>query len=77
MIDPLLDEHSRSRSTWKTWKAHVRLLSFCLRYTHAADDDVTLECLVNEFLNMFTLTYPESYFKPKHHMLEHLKKYLR
>ena len=45
--------------------------------THAADGDVTLECLVNEFLNLFALTYPESYFKPKHHMLEHLKKYLR
>ena len=77
MIDPMLDARSRSRSTWKTWKAHVRLLSFCLRYTYAAGDVETLDSLVNEFLNLFTSTYPESYFKPKHHMIEHLPKYLR
>ena len=78
MIEPMLDANSRSRPTWRTWRAHVRFLRFCLRYTYIADDDeVTLERLVNEFLELFTSTYPDNYYKPKHHMIEHLKKYLR
>ena len=77
MIDPMLDSSSRQRSTWITWKAHVRLLQFCLRYAYVPSDDETLERLVHEFVNLFTSTYPQSYVKPKHHMIEHLKKYLR
>lgn len=77
MIDPMLDSSSRKRPTWICWKAHVRLLSFCLRFTFVPSDDEVLERLTQEFLNQFTSTYPDSHVKPKHHMIEHLPKYLR
>ena len=41
------------------------------------DDYDTLDRLVKEYLSVFTAAYPESYYKPKHHHLEHLRKYLR
>ena len=76
MIDPLLDAAERARPSWKSWKAHVRLLSFCLRYSYVPTDEQLLNRLVLEFLTLFRAAYPESYSKPKHHMIEHLAKYL-
>lgn len=54
--------------------------TLCKYVTHCAirlGDDVILERLVNEYLVLFKLAWPESYLKPKNHMLDHLKKYLR
>jgi hypothetical protein len=78
MTDPLLDQQAaRARPSWTCWRAHVRLVTFCLRYSFMPGDDETVDRLVKEFLAFFHATYPESYFKPKHHMIEHLGKYLR
>ena len=77
LIDPLLDSNDRKRTSWISWKAHVRLLSFCLRYEYAPSDGDVLVCLVNDFLTKFFASYPIQYHKPKHHMLKHLIKYFR
>lgn len=34
MIDPMLDHAARDRPSWKSFVAHKRLVSFCLRYTY-------------------------------------------
>lgn len=36
LIEPLLNEEARQRPTWICWKAHVRLVCFCLHYTYDA-----------------------------------------
>ena len=59
LIDPLLDAASRTRPSWISWKAHVRVLSFCLRHAYIPSDVFILERLVNDFLTRFTAAYPE------------------
>ena len=77
MIDPLLDEAARNRPSWISWKAHVRLLSFCLRHSYKPGDAYLLDVLVRDFLSKFAAAYEPSYHKPKHHHLLHLKKYFK
>ena len=77
MIDPLLDDEDRKRSKWISWKAHVRLLSFCLRHSYMPSDAALLDPLVQDYLHKFSAAYGEKYFKPKHHHLNHLSKYFR
>ena len=77
LIDPLLNAEERRSLTWISWKAHVRLLSFCLRYAYAPSDGEVLIRLANDFLTKFADAYDQQYHKPKHHMLKHLIKYWR
>jgi hypothetical protein len=77
MIDPMISPAARARPTWVCWKAHARLVTFCLRYTFQRGDDEVLGRLIQEYLALLHLAYPESYVKPKHHMIKHLPKYLR
>jgi len=77
MIGPLLNAKERQRTSWISWIAHVRLLSFCLRYVYVQSDGEVLIRLVNDFLTKFIDAYGKQYHKPKHHMLKHLVKYWR
>ena len=77
MLEPLLDEAARERPSWISWKAHVRLAAFVLRFSYNAQrDGVLCDRLINDFDQKFDLAYLESHRKPKHHCIKHLRKYL-
>jgi hypothetical protein len=77
MIEPLLSQQQRLRTTWISWKAHVRLAVFVLRYTYDAEKDgAVCDALVNDYDKKFDAAYPSVYRKPKHHCIKHLRKYL-
>jgi hypothetical protein len=81
MIDRLLNDEQRRRPSWASWLAHVRLLTFVLRYQFSAGDRETVDALVDDYDAKFDAAYKRlnggNYRKPKHHMLRHLRKYLR
>ena len=77
LLDPFLDKNARSRSSWISWMAHVRLLTFCLRYSFERGAESTIHALVNDYLNKFDAAYGERYCKYKHHAIKHLPKYFR
>lgn len=77
LLEPLLDTEAQKRKSWISWKAHVRLAAFVLRFSYDAQRDGELcDQLVNDFDQKFDLAYPPEYRKPKHHCIKHLRKYL-
>lgn len=79
LVDPLLTDTARKNPKWISWKAHVRLLCFCLRYSyHATTAGDTLDGLISDYELKFDSAYGagSAYSKPKHHTLRHLRKYL-
>lgn len=78
LIEPMLDSSERLRPTWISWKAHVRMASFCLRYVYDLSVDVPkLQGMLNDYDSKFHAAYPnKEYSKPKKHFKNHLPKYL-
>ena len=76
MIDPLLSDSGRESPSWVSWLAHVRLLTFVLRYSFSVADADRLDHIVRDYDMKFELAHGPEYRRPKHHQLRHLKKYL-
>lgn len=78
LIAPLLSPQAQQSPKWISWKAHVRLVSFCMRNCFDARSDPDhLDMLINDFDSKFDAAYGTPYRKPKHHCIKHLTKYLR
>jgi hypothetical protein len=76
LIEPLLSHEECKRSSWISWKAHVRLATFCLRFSYdSITDGDHLDRLVKDFDAKFHRAYPASYRKPKHHRTKHMRKH--
>lgn len=78
ILAPLLSETWRASPAWKSWVAHVRLLTFCLQHEFELTDVQTCDTLVSTYLGLFrAVPQYKGYEKPKHHFLIHLSKYLK
>lgn len=76
LIEPLLTHQERGRSSWISWKAHVRLATFSLRFSYdRTSDGDHLDMLVKDYDAKFHRAYPAPYRKPKHHRTKHLRKH--
>ena len=69
---------AREHPKWVSWKAHVRLLCFVLRRSYNAETDGDrLDTLISDYDTKFDAAYGPPFRKPKHHVIKHLRKYLR
>lgn len=77
ILVPLLSDEARSTEAWLSWVAHVNLLSFCLKHEFSRADRDRVEELTQKYLKAFrAVPQYDQWEKPKHHFLEHLRKYL-
>lgn len=78
MFEPLLSGTARDEPEWKSWVAHVTLVTFCLQHEYRwPEDGRVCELLVDRYLAAFDAVPGYAGFHIyKHHAVKHLRKQL-